>query len=98
MLAQIDESDQEDSPEPEVESDGSDIEVVVSDDESEDLEDEESSDLENFIASSSSGSDDDGEDNASDDEEYSSDKYDKVDNEEGSCKDLEDDEAAELSA
>lgn len=82
MLANINESDQEESPKSEVESYDSDIEVVVSDDESEDLEDEESSDLENFIASSSSSSsggdsDDDGEDDEEDDED------DEEDDEEG---------------
>ena len=102
MLAKINESDQEDSPEPEVESDGSDIEVVVSDDESEGLGDEESGDLEDFIASSSSsGSDDDGEDNVSDDdeednvsneEEYSYEEHDE------SYENSGDDEEAELNA
>lgn len=98
MLAKIDGSDQEDTPEPEVESDGSDIEVVVSDDESEGLGDEEGGDLEDFIASSSGGSDDDGEDDVSDDEEYSYEGHDEADNEEESCEDSGDDEEAELSA
>ena len=62
------------------------------------MEDKESSNLKNFITSSSSSSNDDEEDNASNDEEYSSEEYNKVDNKEGSCKDLEDNEAAKLSA
>lgn len=75
MLAKINGSDREDTPpklESEVESDGSDIEVVISDDESEDLGDEDISDLDDFIASSGSDDDDDDddkEDNISDEAE-----------------------------
>jgi hypothetical protein len=101
MLAKINESDQEDSPEPEVESDGSDIEVVVSDDESEGLGDEESGDLEDFIASSSSGSDDDGEDDVSDDDEeddVSNDEEYSYEEHDASYEDSGDDGEAELSA
>ena len=100
MLARIDGSDQEDtSPEPEskVESDGSDIEVVVSDDESEDSGDEDTGDLDDFVAASSS-SDNDEEDNASDDEEYSYEGRDEADNEEESCEYSGDDKEAELGA
>ena len=72
--------------------------MVILDNKLEDLEDKESSNLKNFITSSSSSSNDNREDNASNDKEYSSKKYNKVDNKEGSCKDLEDNKVAKLSA
>jgi hypothetical protein len=85
MLTKINESDMEDTPlnsEHEVESDGSDIEVVVSDDESEDIGDGNESDLDDFIALSSS---DDTEDNVSDDGEHSYEGSNEAGNEEESC-------------
>jgi hypothetical protein len=100
MLAQISADDQEDTaaePDPEAESDGSDIEVVISDDESEESGDEDSSDANSFIASS--GSDEDEEDNVSNsEEEYGPAGHDEAGDEEESWEGLGDDEGAELSA
>jgi hypothetical protein len=101
MLANINKSDQEDSPEPKVESDGSDIKVVVLDDESDGLRDKESSDLEDFIASSSSSSDNDREDDVSDDDEednVSNDREYSYKEHDESYEDSGDDEEAKLSA
>jgi hypothetical protein len=101
MLANINKSNQEDSLEPEVESNSSDIEVVVSDDKLDGLGDKESSDLEDFIASSSSSSDNDREDDVSDDDEednVSNDREYSYKEHDESYKDSGDDEEAELSA
>jgi hypothetical protein len=100
MLAQINESDQEDAasePESEVESDGSDIEVVISDDESEELGDEDSSDADSFIASSSSSSDGGEDDDVSADGEHDSAGHGEAGDEEESQEVSGDDGEDELS-
>jgi hypothetical protein len=99
MLAQINESDQEDTvseSESEVESDGSDIEVVISDDESEESGSEDSSDVDNFIASSSSD-DGDEDDNGSKDEEHGTAEHDDAGDEEESWEVSGDDDKDDLS-
>jgi hypothetical protein len=85
MLAQINKSDLEDTasePEPEVESDSSNIKVVISDNKLEELGDEGSSNVNSFITSSSSNKDKD--DDVSKDKEYGSARHNKVSDKEES--------------